>query len=217
VDYLASSYIYDKIVKEADLHTRIVTIKLNYQFIYSTPSLLPQWDVIYATATTMLGGLSRQREAPRTPAMGPSSSMLVTNYKPPRLSDKQQESQIYLILVALESSVGRLDISQMTTITSEHSELSFHWNSTVMRNHRSTIPLTDQDLILAFLSKVTVFYDPSSKHDKIETHLLRMQQWTNESPRKYLIRFQKILVKFEDAAIIAKVEDEHIILSSVQE
>ena len=62
-----------------------------------------------------------------------------------------------------------------------------------------------------------MFYDPSSKHGKIETHLLKMQQWTNESPRKYLIRFQKILVKLEDAAIIAKVEDEHIILSSVQE
>ena len=217
VDHLASSYIYDKIVKEPGLHTRIVTIQLNYQFLYSTPSLLPQWDVIYATATTLLGGLSRQREASRAPAMGPSSSMLVTNYKPPRLSDKQHDSQIYLTLVALESSVERLDISQMTTITSEHAELSVHWNSTVMRNHRSTHPLTDQDLILTFLSKVTVFYDPSSKHDKIETHLLRMQQWTNESPRKYLSRFQKILAKLEDSAIIAKVEDEHIILSSVQE
>ena len=93
--------------------------------------------------------------------------MLVTNYKPPRLSDKQHDSQIYLTLVALESSAERLDISQMTTITSEHSELSVHWNSTVMRNHRSINPLTDQDLILTFLSKVTVFYDPSSKHGKI--------------------------------------------------
>ena len=94
VDHLASSYIYDKIVKEPGLHTRIVTIQLNYQFLYSTPSLLPQWDVIYATATTLLGWLSRQREAPRAPAMGASSSMLVTNYKPPRLSDKQHDSQM---------------------------------------------------------------------------------------------------------------------------
>ena len=39
--------------------------------------------------------------------------MLVTNYKPPRLTDKQSDTQVYLTLVALEHASGQLDFGQM--------------------------------------------------------------------------------------------------------
>ena len=66
---------------------------------------------------------------------------LITNYKPPRLTDKQSDTQVYLKLVALEHASGRLDFGQMTSITSENTGLSVHWNSTVLRSQRNPPPL----------------------------------------------------------------------------
>ena len=61
--------------------------------------------------------------------------MLVTNYKLPRLTDKQSDTQVYLTLVALaHAASGRLDFGQMASITSEHTDLSVHWNRTVLRS-----------------------------------------------------------------------------------
>ena len=69
--------------------------------------------------------------------------MLVTNYKPPRLTDKQTDTQLYLTLVALEHASVRLDFGQLTSITSEHTELSVsvhHWSS---KQHRAQITINE--------------------------------------------------------------------------
>ena len=66
--------------------------------------------------------------------------MLVTNYKPPRLTGKQSDTQVNLTLVALEHASGRLGVGQMASITSEHTDLSVHWNSTVLRSQLTSTP-----------------------------------------------------------------------------
>ena len=78
--------------------------------------------------------------------------MRVTNYKPPRLTDKQSDTQVYLTLVALGHASARLGFGQLTSITSEHTELSVHWNSTVLRSQLTSTP--EMDTILQFLSSV---------------------------------------------------------------
>ena len=88
--------------------------------------------------------------------------MLVTNYKPPRLTDKQSDTQVYLTLVALEHASARLDFGQMASITSEHTDLSVHWNSTVLRSQLTRTP--EIGTILQFLASIKTLYDPSHKH-----------------------------------------------------
>ena len=125
--------------------------------------------------------------------------MLATNYKPPRLADKQSDTQVYLKLVALEHASGRLGFGQMTSIPSEHTDLSVHWNSTVLRSQLTSTP--EIDTILQFLATAKLLYDPSHKHPNIERQLKKTRQKPGEEPRDYLIRCQKKLIELEDAAM----------------
>ena len=132
----ASSWIYEKLVTNVRLSDKITDTKIEYSHLYSTSSLLPHSDTITATGSTLIASPLRSQQQARTSESSSSSSnMLVTNYKPPRLTDKQSDTQVYLTtLVALEHASGRLDFGQMTSITSEHTDLSVHWNSTVLRS-----------------------------------------------------------------------------------
>jgi hypothetical protein len=117
--------------------------------------------------------------------------------------------------VALEHASGRLDFGQMTSITSEHTDLSVHWNSTVLRSQLTRTP--EIDTILQFLATIKTLYDPSHKHPNIERQLKKIKQRPGEEPRDYLIRFQKKLIELEDAAIISGNQSEYHIISSVSE
>jgi len=141
--------------------------------------------------------------------------VLVTNYKPPRLTDKQSDTQVYLTLVALEHASSRLDFGQMTSITSEHTDLSVHWNSTVLRSQLTRTP--EIDTILQFLASIKTLYDPSHKHPNIERQLRKIKHKPGELPRDYLIRFQKKLIELEDAAVISGTQSNYHIISSVTE
>ena len=141
--------------------------------------------------------------------------MLVTNYKPPRLTDKQSDTQVYLTLVALEHASARLDFGQLASITSEHTELSVHWNSTVLRSQLTSTP--EMDTILQFLASVKNLYDPSHKHPNIEKQLKKIKHKPGELPRDYLIRFQKKLIELEDAAAISGTQSNYHIISSATE
>ena len=151
INNLASSWIYEKLVTNVRLGDYITDTKIEYSHLYSTPSLLPHWDTITATGSTLIASPLRSQQQARTSASSSSSSnMLVTNYKPPRLTDKQSDTQVYLTLVALEHASGRLDFGQMTSITSEHTDLSVHWNSTVLRSQLTSTP--EIDTIRRFLA-----------------------------------------------------------------
>ena len=153
ISNLASSWIYEKLVTNARLVDHITDTKIEYSHLYSTPSLLTHWDTITATGSTLIASPLRSQHQARTSASSSSSSnMLATNYKPPRLTDKQSDTQVYLTLVALEHASGRLDFGQMTSITSEHTDLSVHWNSTVLRSQLTRTP--EIDTILQFLATI---------------------------------------------------------------
>ena len=141
--------------------------------------------------------------------------MLVTNYQPPRLTDKQSDTQVYLTLVALEHASARLDFGQLTSIVSEHTDLSVHWNSTVLRSQLTRTP--EMYTILQFLSSVKTLYDPSHKHPGIERQLKKIRHKPGELPRGCLIRFQKKLIELEDAAVISATQSNDQIISSVTE
>ena len=194
INNLASSWIYEKLVTNVKLGDKITDTKMEYSHLYSTSSLLPHWDTINATGSTLVSSPSRIQQPPRFSAApsASSSNMLVTNYKPPRLTDKQSDTQVYLTLVALEHASARLDFGQLTSITSDHTDLSVHWNSTVLRSQSTHTP--EMDTILQFLSSVKTLYDPSHKHPDIEKQLKKIKHKPGELPRDYLIRFQKKLV-----------------------
>ena len=122
---------------------------------------------------------------------------------------------MYRTLVALEHAASRLDFGQMTSITSEHTDLSVHWNSTDIRSKGSGT--TEMDTILQFLASIKVLYDPSHKHQNIENQLKKIKQKVGEEPRDYLIRFQRKLIQLDDAATISGTQPEHHIISSVTE
>ena len=167
INNLASSWIYEKLVTNLRLTDYITDTKIEYSHLYSTPSLLPHWDTITATGSTLIATpLRSQQQARPSASSSLSSNMLVTNYKPPRLTDKQSDTQVYLTLVALEQASGRLDFNQMASITSEHTDLSVHWNSTVLRSQLTSTP--EIDTILPFLATIKTLYDPSNKHTNIE-------------------------------------------------
>jgi hypothetical protein len=218
INNLASSWIYEKLVTNVRLSDKITDRKMEYSHLYSTSSLLPHWDTIHATGSTLVSSSSRIQQPARfsaAPSASSSSNMLVTNYKPPRLTDKQSDTQVYLTLVALEHASARLDFGQMTSITSDHTDLSVHWNSTVIRSQSTHTP--EMDTILQFLSSVKTLYDPSHKHPDIEKQLKKIKHKPGELPRDYLIRFQKKLIELEDAAVISKTQSDYHIISSVTE
>jgi len=134
-------------------------------------------------------------------------------YKPPCLTDKQSDTQVYLKLVALEHALARLDFGQLTSITSKHTDLSVHWNGTVLRSQLTRTP--EMDTILQFLSTVKTLYNPSHKHPDIEKQSKKIKHKPGELPRDYLIRFQKKLIELEDAAIISGTQSNYHIISSV--
>ena len=103
--------------------------------------------------------------------------------------------------MALEHASGRLDFGQMASITSEHTDLSVHWNSNVLRSQRTSTP--EIDAILQFLATAKTLYDPSHKHPNIEKQLKKIKHNSGEEPRDYLIRFQEKLIELEGAAIIS--------------
>ena len=138
-----------------------------------------------------------------------------TSYKPPRLTDKQSDTQVYLTLVALEHASARLGFGQLTSITSDHTDLSVHWNSTVRRSQSTRAP--EMGTLLQFPSSVKTLCDPSHKHPDIEKQLKKINHKPGELPRDYLIRFQKKLIELEDAAVISKTQSDYHITSSVTE
>ena len=143
------------------LSGKITDTKIEYSHLHSTSSLLPHWDTIHATGSTLIASPLRSQQPARFSAASSSSSsnVLVTNYKPPRLTDKQSDTQVHLTLVALEHASARLDFGQMTSITSEHTDLSVHWNSTVLRSQLTRTP--EIGTILQFLASIKTLYDPS--------------------------------------------------------
>ena len=217
INNLASSWIYEKLVTNVRLSDKITDTKIEYSHLYSTSSLLPHWDTIHATGSTLVSSPLRNQQPARfsTAPASSSSNMLVTNYKPPRLTDKQSDTQVYLTLVALEHASARLDFGQLTSITSDHTDLSVHWNSTVLRSQLTRTP--EMDTILQFLSSVKNLYDPSHKHPDIEKQLRKIKHKSGELPRDYLIRFQKKLIELEDAAVISGTQSNYHIISSVTE
>ena len=98
ISNLASSWIYEKLVTNVRLSDKITDTKIEYSHLYSTSSLLPHWDTIHATGSTLVSS-SRRSQPPARFSAAPapsSSSMLVTNYKPPRPTDKQSDTQVWL-------------------------------------------------------------------------------------------------------------------------
>ena len=217
INNLASSWIYEKLVTNVRLSDKITDTKIEYSHLYSTSSLLPHWDTIHATGSTLIASPLRSQQPARFSAASSSSgsNVLVTNYKPPRLTDKQSDTQVYMTLVALEHASARLDFGQMTSITSEHTDLSVHWNSTVLRSQLTRTP--EIDTILQFLASIKTLYDPSHKHPNIERQLRKIKHKPGELPRDYLIRFQKKLIELEDAAVISGTQSNYHIISSVNE
>ena len=87
----------------------------------------------------------------------------------------------------------------MTSITSEHSDLSVHWSSTVLRSQLLSTP--EMGTVLQLLSTAQTLYDPSQKHRNTEKQLKKIRHNPGELPREYLVRFRKKLIQLEDAAI----------------
>ena len=171
ISNLASSWIYGKLVTNVRLSDKITDTKIEYSHLYSTSSLLPHWDTIRATGSTLVSSSLRSQQPVHFSAAPSSSSIsvLVTNYKPPRLTDKQSDTKVYLTLVALEHASARLDFGQLTSIISEHTDLSVHWNSTVLRSQQTRT--SEMDTVLQCLASVKPLYDPSHKHPDIEKQL----------------------------------------------
>ena len=218
INNLASSWIYEKLVTNGRLSDKITDTKIEYSHLYSTSSLLPHWDTIHATGSTLIASPLRSQQPARFSAASSSSSsnVLVTNYKPPRLTDKQSDTQVYLTLVALEHASARLDFGQMTSITSEHTDLSVHWNSTVLRSQLTRTP--EIDTILQFLASIkTTFMTQVTNTPNIERQLRKIKHKPGELPRDYLIRFQRKLIELEDAAVISGTQSNYHIISSVTE
>ena len=85
INNLASSWIYEKLVTNVRLSDYITDKKIEYSHLYATPSpsLLPHWDTITATGSTLIASPLRSQQQARTSASSSSSSnMLVTNYFP---------------------------------------------------------------------------------------------------------------------------------------
>ena len=131
------------------------------------------------------------------------------------MTDKQSDTQVYLTLVALEHASARLDLGQLASVTSDHTDLSVHWNSTVLRSQSTRAP--EMGTILQFPSSVKNLCDPSHKHPDIEKQLKKIKHKPGELPRDYLIRFQKKPIELEDAAVISKTQSDYHTISSVTE
>ena len=94
ISNIASSWVYEKRVTNVRLSGKITDTKIEYSHLYSTSSLLPHWDTIHATGSTLISHSSRNQQ-PTRPSPSSSSNLLVTNYKPPRLTDKQSNTQVW--------------------------------------------------------------------------------------------------------------------------
>ena len=90
IEKLATSWIYEQLVTNVKLCGKMTDTKLDYSHLYSTPTLLPHWDVISATGSPLLVASRGERSAraPSTLPVGGTNNTLVTSYKPPRLTDK---------------------------------------------------------------------------------------------------------------------------------
>ena len=88
ISNIASSWVYEKLVTNVRLSGKITDTKIEYSHLYSTSSLLPHWDTIHATGSALISHSSRNQQ-PTRPSPSSSSNLMVTNYKPPRLTDKQ--------------------------------------------------------------------------------------------------------------------------------
>ena len=86
ISNLASSWVYEKLATNMRLSDKITDTKIEYSHLYSTSSLLPtsplghsscDWFNTYRTICAQPAACALFR-----------SFMLVTNYKPPRLTDK---------------------------------------------------------------------------------------------------------------------------------
>ena len=115
INNLASSWIYEALVTNVRLSDKITDTKIEYSHLHSTSSLLLHWDTIHATGSTLILSSLRSQQPARFSAApsSSSSSVLITNYKPPRLTDKQSDTQVNLTLVALEHASARLGVGQM--------------------------------------------------------------------------------------------------------
>ena len=74
INNLASSWIYEKLITNVRLSDHITDTKIKYSHLYSTPSLLPHWDTITATGSTLIASPLRSQQQARTSASSSSSS-----------------------------------------------------------------------------------------------------------------------------------------------
>ena len=80
INNLASGWVYEKLVTNVRLSGKITDTKIEYSHLYSTASLLPHWDIVHATGSTLITPSLRSQQQARTSAGASSSSnMLVTN------------------------------------------------------------------------------------------------------------------------------------------
>ena len=59
ISNLASSWIYGKLVTNVRLSDKITDTKIEYSHLYSASSLLPHWDTIHATGSTLVSSSLR--------------------------------------------------------------------------------------------------------------------------------------------------------------
>ena len=91
ISNLAGSWVYDKLVTNVGLSDKITDTKIEYSHLYSTSSQFPHWDTIHATGSTLILPSLRSRQQSARSSSVPSSSssnVLITDYKPPRLTNK---------------------------------------------------------------------------------------------------------------------------------
>ena len=74
INNLASSWVYEKLVTNVRLSDKITDTKIEYSHLYSTSSLLPHWDTIHATGSTLIASPLRSQQPARFSATSSSSS-----------------------------------------------------------------------------------------------------------------------------------------------
>ena len=73
ISNLARSCIYEKLVTNVRLSAYITDTKIEYSHLHSTSSLLPHWDTITATSSTLITSPVRSQQQARTLASSSSS------------------------------------------------------------------------------------------------------------------------------------------------